>query len=57
MTGKEIRRNSEEMVQFYEDLVTRYPIYSIEDGLDENEYEWLEGSDLPAWKSYPVSWR
>ena len=42
MTGKEIRRNSEEMVQFYEDLVTRYPIYSIEDGLDEN--------DMNGWK-------
>ena len=41
MTGKEIR-NSEEMVQFYEDLVTRYPIYSIEDGLDEN--------DMNGWK-------
>ena len=39
MTGKEIRRNSEEMVQFYEDLVTRYPIYSIEDGLDEEDWE------------------
>ena len=43
MTGKEIRRNSEEMVQFYEDLVTRYPIYSIEDGLDENDWDgWQE---------------
>ena len=42
MTGKEIRRNLEEMVQFYEDLVTRYPIYSIEDGLDEN--------DMNGWK-------
>ena len=30
------------MVQFYEDLVTRYPIYSIEDGLDEN--------DMNGWK-------
>ncbi len=42
MSGKEIRRNSEEMVQFYEDLVNKYPIYSIEDGLDEN--------DMNGWK-------
>ena len=39
MTGKDIYRNAEEMVQYYEDLVDRYPIYSIEDGLDENDYK------------------
>ena len=37
MCGKEIYRNAEEMVQYYEDLVNRYPIYSIEDGLGEND--------------------
>ncbi len=42
MSGKDIRRNSEEMVQLYEDLVSKYPIYSIEDGLDEN--------DMNGWK-------
>lgn len=42
MTGREIYRNSEEMVQYYEELVKRYPIYSIEDGLDEN--------DMKGWK-------
>ncbi|CAG9620725.1 phosphopyruvate hydratase [Sutcliffiella rhizosphaerae] len=30
---------SEEMVSFYEDLVAKYPIISIEDGLDENDWE------------------
>ncbi|MEH7382997.1 phosphopyruvate hydratase [Bacillus sp. JJ1533] len=30
---------SEEMVSFYEDLVSKYPIISIEDGLDENDWE------------------
>lgn len=35
MAGREIYRNSEEMVQYYEDLIGKYPIYSIEDGLDE----------------------
>lgn len=30
---------SEEMVSFYEDLANKYPIISIEDGLDENDWE------------------
>lgn len=37
MTGKEIRRNAEEMVQYYEELVEKYPIFSIEDGLNEED--------------------
>lgn len=35
--GKEL--NSEQMVAFYEDLVSKYPIISIEDGLDENDWD------------------
>lgn len=42
MAGKEIYRNAEEMVQYYEELVEAYPIFSIEDGLDEN--------DMRGWK-------
>ena len=42
MAGKDIYRNAEEMVQYYEDLVNRYPIFSIEDGLSEN--------DMKGWK-------
>ncbi|MCM2675625.1 phosphopyruvate hydratase [Alkalicoccobacillus plakortidis] len=30
---------SEELVAFYEDLVSKYPIISIEDGLDENDWD------------------
>lgn len=30
---------SEEMVNFYEELVSEFPIISIEDGLDENDWE------------------
>jgi len=33
------RRNSEEMVEFYEGLVEKYPIVSIEDGLAEEDWE------------------
>ena len=35
MAGKEVRRNAEEMVQYYEELVDKFPIFSIEDGLNE----------------------
>lgn len=31
--------SSEEMVAFYEELVNEFPIVSIEDGLDENDWE------------------
>ncbi len=30
---------SEEMVSYYEDLVSKYPIISIEDGLDEDDWD------------------
>jgi len=33
------RRSGSEMVEFYEDWVRRFPIYSIEDGLDENDWK------------------
>jgi enolase len=35
--GREL--TSEEMIGFYQDLAERYPIISIEDGLDENDWE------------------
>ncbi|MDD4369473.1 MAG: phosphopyruvate hydratase [Anaerostipes sp.] len=39
MKGKEIKRNSEEMVQYFETLVENFPIMSIEDGLNEEDYD------------------
>ena len=39
MKGQEIVRTSEEMVKYYEELVKKYPIISIEDGLDENDWD------------------
>src|SRR5262249_41655400 len=33
------KRSSREMVAFYSDLVSRYPIVSIEDGLAENDWD------------------
>lgn len=35
--GKEL--TTEEMIDFYERLITKYPIISIEDGLDEEDWE------------------
>ncbi len=32
-------RSAEEMVKFYETLISKFPIISIEDGLDENDWE------------------
>jgi len=39
MTGKEVYRTSEEMVQMYEALVDKYPLISIEDGFDEEDWD------------------
>lgn len=38
-----VLRTTEEMIHLYEKLCDKYPIYSIEDGLDEEDYEgWKE---------------
>ena len=39
MKGKEIVRTAQEMVDYYKALCDKYPIISIEDGLDENDWE------------------
>lgn len=36
---KEITRSTEEMVAYYEELVERYPVVSIEDGLAEDDWD------------------
>jgi enolase len=36
--GEGVVRTSDEMIDFYETLVDKYPIISIEDGLDENDW-------------------
>lgn len=38
LTSENARFNSEELVKYYFDLVKSYPIVSIEDGLDENDW-------------------
>ncbi|AXH99853.1 phosphopyruvate hydratase [Sporosarcina sp. PTS2304] len=39
LAGEDVRKTSEEMVAWYEELCEKYPIVSIEDGLDENDWE------------------
>lgn len=39
MDGEGAIRTSDEMVAYYKDLCERYPICSIEDGLDEDDWE------------------
>src|SRR5690625_2651332 len=39
LPGEGISRSAEEMVTFYSELVDKYPITSIEDGLDEDDWD------------------
>jgi enolase len=39
MKGEGVVRTSEEMVKYWEDLANAYPIYSIEDGLHEDDWD------------------
>ena len=38
LSGEGVVKTSEEMVDWYEELCNKYPIISIEDGLDENDW-------------------
>ncbi|WP_017185535.1 phosphopyruvate hydratase [Alkalibacillus haloalkaliphilus] len=39
LKGEGVTRTAEEMVNWYEELVNKFPIVSIEDGLDENDWD------------------
>ncbi|HWI50242.1 MAG TPA: phosphopyruvate hydratase, partial [Rummeliibacillus sp.] len=38
LDGEGVAKTSEEMVAWYDELTSKYPIISIEDGLDENDW-------------------
>ncbi|WLD92888.1 phosphopyruvate hydratase [Alkalihalobacillus sp. AL-G] len=42
LAGEGVTKTSEEMVAWYEELTSKYPIISIEDGLDENDWDGWE---------------
>jgi enolase len=39
MKGDQIIRSTQDMIDYYEDLVNEYPILSIEDGLNEDDWK------------------
>lgn len=39
MKGEEVLRDSSEMIEYYEKLTEKFPIVSIEDGLEEDDWE------------------
>ncbi|ACL70328.1 phosphopyruvate hydratase [Halothermothrix orenii] len=39
LEGEGVEKTSEEMIEFYEKLVDKYPIISIEDGLSEDDWD------------------
>ncbi len=39
LAGEGLKKSSDEMIDYYEGLLERYPIVSIEDGLDEEDWE------------------
>ena len=46
LAGEGKKFTSDEMIDFYEDLVSKYPIISIEDGLDEDDWDgWKKLTD------------
>jgi enolase len=52
---KNPRKSSEEMVKFYQDLVKKYPIVSIEDGLAEDDWDgWKRLTDAMGAKTQIV---
>ena len=47
LKGEGVKKTSSEMVEFYKELVDKYPIISIEDGLDEDDWEgWTELTEV-----------
>lgn len=42
MNGRQIHRSSEELISYYEDLIEKFPIVSIEDGLYEDDWDGWE---------------
>jgi len=39
LEGEGVRKSSQEMIEFWQDWVRKYPVISIEDGLDEQDWQ------------------
>jgi len=61
LAGENKKLGSDDMVKYYEDLVDRYPIISIEDGMDQDDWEgWVTmtqalGSEYNWWVMMSLS--
>jgi enolase len=54
--GKKV--NSDEMIAYYEELVGKYPVLSIEDGLSENDWKgWRSLTEKIGRKKSSARWR
>lgn len=42
LAGEDVSRTSDEMIDYYDTLCSKYPIISIEDGLDESDWDGWE---------------
>jgi enolase len=46
LKGEGVTRTADEMIKYYEDLIAKYPIISIEDGLSEDDWDgWKKLTD------------
>ena len=50
-------KSIEGMISFYEDLISNYPIYSIEDGLAEDDWEGWKAFNGKTWQQGTTRWR
>lgn len=48
--------SSDEMIDFYEKMANKYPIYSIEDWLAEDDWAWWKALNQRLWKKIMLVW-
>ncbi len=51
-----VEYSSSELITYYEDLVEKYPIFSIEDWLDEDDFEWWALLQEKLWDKVKLVW-
>lgn len=47
---------SDEMISFYENICNKFPIYSIEDGLHQDDWEWWTKMNQRLWNKIMTVW-
>ena len=57
LKGEGVVRTSDEMVDWYEELCEKYPIISIEDGFDENDWDGYKLLNRTNRRPSSTSWR